>query len=56
MTLTALRIANLKAFAVSRRVSLRPSTLVYGANSAGKSSILHALALAHHAAAVAARD
>ncbi|GIW56559.1 MAG: hypothetical protein KatS3mg082_2963 [Nitrospiraceae bacterium] len=49
MTLTALRITNFKAFAESQRVPLRPITLVYGANSAGKSSILHALALAHHA-------
>jgi hypothetical protein len=49
MTLTALRIANFKAFADVQRVPLRPITLIYGANSAGKSSILHALALAHHA-------
>ena len=28
---------------------LRPITLLYGANSAGKSSVLHGLALAHHA-------
>src|SRR5437867_10599249 len=49
MTLSALRIANFKAFAVAQRVPLRPITLVYGANSAGKSSVLHALALAHHA-------
>ncbi len=49
MTLTALRIANFKAFADAQRVPLRPITLIYGANSAGKSSILHALALAHHA-------
>ena len=49
MTLTALRIANFKAFAASQRVPLRPITLIYGANSAGKSSVLHALALAHHA-------
>ncbi len=49
MTVTALRIANFKAFASSHRVPLRPLTLIYGANSAGKSSILHALALAHHA-------
>lgn len=49
MTLTALRIANFKAFAGVQRVPLRPVTLVYGANSAGKSSILHALAFAHHA-------
>jgi ABC-type branched-subunit amino acid transport system ATPase component len=49
MTLTAFRIANFKAFAAAQRVPLRPITLIYGANSAGKSSILHALALAHHA-------
>lgn len=49
MTFTALRLANFKAFAAAQRVPLRPITLVYGANSAGKSSILHALALAHHA-------
>ena len=49
MTLTALRIANFKAFATSQCIPLRPITLIYGANSAGKSSVLHALALAHHA-------
>ena len=49
MTITALRIANFKAFAASQRVPLRPITVVYGAKSTGKSSILHALALAHHA-------
>ncbi len=49
MVLNALRIANFKAFAASQRVPLRPITLIYGANSAGKSSVLHALALAHHA-------
>lgn len=49
MTLTALRIGNFKAFAAAQRVPLRPITLVCGANSAGKSIILHALALAHHA-------
>jgi hypothetical protein len=40
MTLTALRIGNFKAFAAAQRVSLRPITLVYSANSAGKSSIV----------------
>ena len=49
MTLNAFRIANFKAFAATQRVPLRPITLIYGANSAGKSSVLHALALAHHA-------
>ena len=46
---TTLRIANFKAFGAAQRIPLRPITLIYGANSAGKSSILHALALAHHA-------
>ena len=49
MNLNALHIANFKAFEASQRVPLRPLTLVYGANSSGKSSVLHALALAHHA-------
>ncbi len=49
MSLDALRLANFKAFGPSQRVPLRPITLVFGANSSGKSSILHAMALAHHA-------
>ena len=49
MTLTAFSIANFKAFADTQRVPLRPITLIYGANSAGKSSVIHALALARHA-------
>ena len=49
MSLTALRIANFKAFGAAQRIPLRPITLVFGANSAGKSSLIHALALAHHA-------
>ena len=49
MILKALHIANFKAFATAQRLPLRPITLIYGANSAGKSSILHVLALAHHA-------
>ena len=49
MNVAAFLMANFKAFAVAQRVPLRPITLIYGANSAGKSSVLHALALAHHA-------
>ncbi len=49
MKVSAFRVANFKAFAAVQRVPLRPITLIYGANSAGKSSALHALALAHHA-------
>ena len=46
---TTFQIANFKAFGAAQRMPLRPITLIYGANSAGKSSILHALALVHHA-------
>lgn len=46
---SAIRLANFKAFGPSQRVPLRPITLLFGANSSGKSSILHAMALAHHA-------
>ena len=49
MNVNAFRLANFKAFAAEQRIPLRPITLIYGANSAGKSSVLHALALAHHA-------
>ncbi len=45
----ALRIGNFKAFAETQRVPIRPLTLIYGANSSGKSSILHSLILARHA-------
>jgi hypothetical protein len=47
--LTALHIANFKAFADQQKVPLRPLTLIYGQNSSGKSSILHSLVLARHA-------
>lgn len=49
MSVQALGIANFKAFGPSQRVPLRPITLLFGANSAGKSSVLHSLALARHA-------
>jgi len=42
-------LGNFKAFAESQRIPVRPLTLIYGANSAGKSSIIHSLALARHA-------
>jgi len=47
--LTAIRIGNFKAFAEAQRIPIRPLTLIYGANSSGKSNILHSLILAHHA-------
>lgn len=47
--LTAIRVGNFKAFAESQRVPVRPLTLIYGANSSGKSSVLHSLIFARHA-------
>ena len=47
--LTALSIGNFKAFAKAQRIPIRPLTLIYGANSSGKSSVLHSLLLARHA-------
>jgi len=47
--LQALRVGNFKAFADTQRISLKPITLIFGPNSAGKSSFIHSLALAHEA-------
>jgi hypothetical protein len=44
-----LHLGNFKAFAETQTVPIRPLTLIYGPNSAGKSSIIHSLALGHHA-------
>lgn len=48
--LSALKIGNFKAFADAQIISLKPITLIFGPNSAGKSSFIHSLALAHEAA------
>lgn len=47
--LHALRVGNFKAFADIQRIPLKPITLIFGPNSAGKSSFIHSLALAHEA-------
>lgn len=47
--LHALHVGNFKAFADTQRIPLKPITLVFGPNSAGKSSFIHSLALAHEA-------
>jgi len=47
--LTALQIGNFKAFAEVQRIPIRPLTLIYGANSSGKSSIIHSIVLTRHA-------
>lgn len=47
--LTAIRIGNFKAFAETQRIPLAPLTLIYGANSSGKSSVIHSLIYSSHA-------
>lgn len=47
--LAALKVGNFKAFADVQRLPLKPITLIYGPNSAGKSTLVQALALAHQA-------
>lgn len=45
--LTALEIENFKGIAARQRIDLAPLTLLFGANSAGKSTILQALIYLH---------
>lgn len=45
--LTSLEIENFKGFGARQRIDLAPLTLLFGANSAGKSTILHALLYLH---------
>lgn len=47
--LTGIILENFKAFKHRQIIPIRPLTLIYGPNSAGKSSIIHALALLRHA-------
>lgn len=47
--LTSLSLGNFKAFSDIQNIPIRPITLIFGANSAGKSSLIHGLLLAHHA-------
>jgi len=47
--ITSLHLGNFKTFAETQHIPIRPLTLIFGANSAGKSSILHSLILAHEA-------
>ena len=42
-------LGNCKAFAQTQHIPIRPLTLIFGPNSAGKSSLIHSLLLAHHA-------
>jgi len=47
--LTAIRVGNFKAFADTQKIPVRPLTLIYGANSSGKSSVIHSIVFARHA-------
>jgi hypothetical protein len=47
--LRSVSVGNFKAFAETQLIPIRPLTLIFGANSSGKSSILHSLLLVHHA-------
>jgi hypothetical protein len=47
--LTALKLGNFKAFAETQNIPIRPLTLIFGANSSGKSIILHGLLYGSHA-------
>jgi hypothetical protein len=46
--LSSFAIRNFKAFGQIQTIPLKPITLIFGPNSAGKSSIIHALLLARH--------
>jgi hypothetical protein len=45
----ALGLGNFKAFAEMQNVPIRPLTLIFGANSSGKSTVIHGLLFARHA-------
>lgn len=47
--LAGLRLGNFKAFADTQHIPIRPLTLIFGANSSGKSSIIHSLLFAKQA-------
>ena len=46
--ISGLKIGNFKAFGKEQEIPLRPITLIFGPNSAGKSSIIQSLLLARH--------
>ena len=45
--ITAIEIENFRGFGKRQRIELAPITLIYGANSAGKTALLHALLFLH---------
>jgi hypothetical protein len=44
-----LGLGNFKAFAETQGIPIRPLTLIFGANSSGKSTVIHGLLFARHA-------
>lgn len=50
--ITSIKLGNFKAFGPTQTIPIRPLTLVFGPNSAGKSSFIHSLLLLHQAAVV----
>jgi hypothetical protein len=48
MQLKSITIRNFKAYKGPQKIPLKPITLIFGPNSAGKSSIVHALAFLKH--------
>ncbi|HEU5080919.1 MAG TPA: AAA family ATPase [Opitutaceae bacterium] len=56
LAVSGLRIEGFKAFGVGQGIPLAPITLIFGPNSSGKSSVLHALLWANHAAATGELD
>ena len=53
---SALHLGNFKAFGETQRIPIKPITLLFGPNSAGKSSVLHGLLFAHEANRAGALD
>ena len=47
--ISSFSVGNFKAFGPTQTIPIRPITLIFGPNSAGKSSIIHSLLLARHA-------
>jgi len=45
--ITAIEIENFRGFGKRQRIELSPITLIYGANSAGKTALLHSLLFLH---------
>lgn len=54
--ITNIHLGNFKAFAETQKIPIKPLTLIFGPNSAGKSSLIHGIALAHEAMNVNNKD